>query len=92
MKVQHLRTAKGNPAVNQFVINNEDGETVFQSYASKIATYKNGVLFIGNKWDYSVTTLKYFKQFVNDFTCFIYETKKQFEKEIGTNPDILLNG
>lgn len=52
-----------NMAMNQFIIY-IDNCTAFQSYDSLIAVKKDGVIYVGNKWDYSKTTLKYFKQFI----------------------------
>ena len=78
---------------NQFVIIYEDenkGQRLhcFQSYQSLIAVYDKatGNLFINwDKWDYSKTTLKHLKMFINEWTSFIYETKAQFLKEMQTN-------
>lgn len=53
-------------ANNQIVINTKD-ETIFASYESIIAILKNGVLTLGNDWDYSKTTLKYLYKFLNDY-------------------------
>lgn len=49
---------------NQFVINGACGE-VFQSYGSLIAYRKNNFIYLSDKWDYSKTTLKYLKIFLN---------------------------
>ena len=57
MKVQNM-------AMNQFIIY-LDNCTAFQSYDSLIAVKKNGRIFISGKWNYSKTTLKYFKQYIN---------------------------
>lgn len=66
MKVQNLLTSKGNAAANQFEITLDDG-VVFQSYDSLIACKLNtGDILLSHKWDYSVTTLKYLKVFLND--------------------------
>lgn len=78
---------------NQFVIVYEDNEKgiryhCFQSYQSLIAIYDktSGNLFINwDKWDYSKTTLKHFKLFVNEWTHYHYETKAQFINEIRNN-------
>lgn len=57
------------------------------SYKSLIAVYDkdNKILNITNLWDYSQTTIKQFKDFINNYTCFEYKTKKEFEKIINTN-------
>lgn len=49
---------------NQFVISETYGE-VFQSYGSLIAYRKNNFIYLSDKWDYSKTTLKYLKIFLN---------------------------
>lgn len=53
-------------ANNQFIINTKD-EIIFASYESVIAILKNGVLTLGNDWDYLKTTLKYLYKFLNDY-------------------------
>lgn len=74
---------------NQYVIiyQQPDNDYVisFYSYDSLIAVYSNNdeELFINwDKWDYSITTLKHFKEFINKWTCFTYETKMQFIAKI----------
>jgi hypothetical protein len=73
---------------NQFVIyyrDNEKGLVAFQSYSSLIAVLKGGMLYINwDKWDYSKTTLKHLKLFVNEYTPFTYENKAQFTHLIRT--------
>lgn len=67
---------------NQFVIYYKDGEKsliAFQSYCSLIAILKDKKLYINwDKWDYSKTTLKHLKIFINEYTPFIYINKHQF--------------
>lgn len=88
---------------NQFAVwfrNNDDVECVaFQSYRTLIAIYVRGdyferrpdQLFINwQMWDYSKTTLKHLKIFINELTPYHYETKAQFLKEIKNNEDIIL--
>lgn len=82
---------------NQFVIVYEDEPKqqrlhCFQSYSSLIAVYDkmSGDLFINwDKWDYSKTTLKHFKLFVNEWTYYHYETKQQWLCEMENNKHIL---
>jgi len=75
-----MRNNNGNSVPNQFIITGEN-KTIFQSYKSKIATcWVGGELTIYSDWDYSKTTLKYLKQFINEETSFTYENKAQFEK------------
>lgn len=81
MKVQNVVNTNGNTVPNQFIIT--DGSRVaFQSYDSLIAEYDReaGKMELHSEWDYSRTTLKYFKQFIEDETPFIYDTKAKFEK------------
>ena len=85
MKVENLTSPNGNKVPNQFVID-KLGEYSFQSYNSEIAYYDGTILKLYNTmWDYSATTRKYFKQFINEYTSFTYENKAQWEKEIKEN-------
>lgn len=70
---------------NQFIIHYENG-LAFQSYRSLIAVLSGDTLLINwNKWDYSKTTLKHLKMFVNEYTPYTYENRQQFLKEIRSN-------
>lgn len=83
MKVKNMTSANGNKVANQFIIT--DGMKVtFQSYESEIVTidYDNGTIFVGNNWDYSVTTGKYRNKFMHDNYFHEMETKKDFQKII----------
>lgn len=66
---------------NLTIIENE-GQIVLFSYNSKIATFYKGTksqwLGLTDKWDYSQTTLKHLKHFINNYTCYNYESKKDF--------------
>ena len=63
-KVRNMDTPSGRTAPNQFIIETA-GTTYFQSYASVIAKKENGKVTLDPKyWDYSVTTLRYLKQFL----------------------------
>ena len=79
---------------NQFVIyyndNNRDRHLVaFQSYDTLIAILEGEKLYISwENWDYSKTTLKHLKLFVNEYTPFVYETKHQFLNLIRSNERI----
>jgi len=66
---------------NQIVIISNNSK-IFWSYESQIAEYKNGVLTLGNDWDYSRTTMKYLHHFIRNYTPFNYENKKEIEKAI----------
>lgn len=73
---------------NQFVITyiGDDGTKYicFQSYKTLIAVYtttpeyKHDLIISWQYWDYSKTTLKHLKLFVNQYTDYEYESKQQF--------------
>ena len=68
MKVKNMTSPKGNKVANQFIINDEFGNEYFQSYNS-IIVKKNadGRIFLDERtWDYSVTTAKYRREFLNE--------------------------
>lgn len=53
----------------------------FYSYESLIAVYNTEeckVYLKENMWDYSNTTRKYFKKFLEEHTCIPYNNKKMF--------------
>ena len=99
MKVENIVNSKGNTVANQFIIK-DTGKITFQSYKSEIATLKDNITdnalttgwnilaLKGEMWDYSSTTRKYFKQFINEETPFTYENKAQWLKEIENNNNI----
>ena len=76
MKVENIRN-KANRILNQFIIEDDEGNTFFQSYKSIIVKIdSNGVTTLDEKfWDYSVTTGKY-------RNIFLGETKKETENKI----------
>ena len=82
MKVQNMRSEKGNIIANQFVIEDE-GKICFQSYDSMIITidYSTETIIIGQNWDYSKTTGKYRNLFMKNYTRFGRDMgdKKGFE-------------
>lgn len=86
MIVTPLKTPFGNPAQNQFVME-DDTMTMFQSYESLIATVDKitGKITVYPKWEYSRTTMCYFKQFMTEFTNFPYETAGKFRKLLEKN-------
>ena len=83
MKVENFKH------INQYLITDKDIIT-FQSYNSTIAEYNilTGNLKVFKDWDYSNTTRKHFKMFINEITIFNYETKKQWLKEMNENNKI----
>lgn len=72
---------------NQFIILGENGSVTFQSYDSIIAKIdKNGTLFLGNKWNYSKTTLKHLYLFINNYFSLLGEfTQKLFGYEFNNS-------
>lgn len=74
--IQNLVNNNGNFAVNQFVINGNNG-VYFKSYDSMICLYKNGKLYVSPLWDYSVTTRKHFYIFLKKHTRFYCCTSKK---------------
>ena len=65
MKVSNMFSSNGNQVPNQFIIDSGN-KTVFQSYKTIVAIKENGkVILDSNALEYSNTTLKYLKQFLN---------------------------
>lgn len=75
--VSQLINSRGNPAANHFVIQCKDGSTVLQSYNSLVAKVKGDEIILGPHWDYSATTLKHLKTFLNTSL-----SKKDIQKRI----------
>lgn len=77
---------------NHVVISKED-EVSFYSYTTFIASYnrtENKLYLNSSKWDYSNTTRKYFKQFIEEFTPFGYLSKPKFIKFMAFSQDIIV--
>lgn len=89
--IEYLTTKFGNKAQNQTVTTMK-GIKEFYSYGTLIAKYNEGTqkLVLDDKWDYSKTTLFYFKQFINNHTKYNYESKSQFIKLISNNKNITI--
>jgi hypothetical protein len=86
--VENMTSPRGNLVQNQFVITTDE-EIIFKSYDTIICAWRDGVLYLnGEWWDYSATTRKYFKEFVNNYTTLGYVEKKQFLKLIDSNDRI----
>jgi hypothetical protein len=68
MKVENMTSPKGNKVANQFIITDDIGNKYFQSYKSIIAKiYTDGKVYLDEAtWDYSVTTAKYRREFLNE--------------------------
>lgn len=65
MKISNMYSSNGNQVPNQFIIDNGN-KTSFQSYKTIVAVKENGkVTLDSNALEYSTTTLKYLKQFLN---------------------------
>ena len=78
MIVQNMTSHNGNKVANQFIIKLPENVTVFQSYKTVIAQNRNGKIVLDCKaLDYSATTTKYLKQFLNTT-----ESKKQIQAKI----------
>lgn len=73
---------------NETIIKDKRDENTFYylfSYNCEIAIYceRSESLAISKEWwNYSQSTLKHFKNFVNNYTAYTYETKQQFQKLI----------
>lgn len=68
-----------------------NNELLFYSYESFICIYNQNdyTLSLNNSlWDYSNTTRKYFKYFINNYTCFNYISKNKFIDLIADSKDI----
>ena len=77
MKVSNMYSNNGNQVPNQFIIDNGD-KTVFKSYKTIVAVKENGEVTLDSKaLEYSNTTLKYLKQFLNT-----NDSKKQLQAKI----------
>ena len=78
MIVQNMTSRNGNKVANQFIIKLPENVTVFQSYKTVIAQNRNGKIVLDcNALDYSATTTKYLKQFLNTT-----ESKKELQAKI----------
>ena len=78
MKVQNITGNRGNKIANQFIINDDVGNTFFQSYKSMIAkkTAINSIELDQKYWNYSTTTGKYRNIFLDEK---MKDTKKKIK-------------
>ena len=69
-KVKNFKSFRsGNPIANQFRITLKNGTEIFQSYSSVIAIKVNDQTFLDRTcWNYSNTTSRYRKEFLNEDT------------------------
>lgn len=83
MFVQNLKSPRtGKPVANQFVVFMQNG-TVFQSYGTVCAARVDGKVYLTPDWDYSNTTLKYVKEYLN-VACSAAEIRNRIAKGIYT--------
>ena len=74
MKVENMTSTNGNKVANQFIITDDNGNKVFQSYSSiivkvskKIPPINGNQIFLDQKyWNFSNTTGKYRNIFLNE--------------------------
>ncbi len=73
-----MTSQNGNKIANQFIITLPENVTVFQSYNTVITQNRNGKIVLDSKaLEYSATTTKYLKQFLNTS-----DSKKQIQAKI----------
>jgi len=66
MKVENMKSDKGNSVPNQFIIYTDKG-VFFQSYNSIICKRTENKVFLDSYyWNYSTTTAKYRRDFLNE--------------------------
>lgn len=76
---------------NNLLISKVDDIIYFTSYKITICKYNTitkQLKINAIYWCYSQTTLKQLKHFINNYTTFEYQNKKQFENEILNNNNI----
>ena len=86
MKAINMKSQRGNPVPNQFIIEHGN-KTYFQSYRTIIAVkdWKTGEITLDwARWDYSRTTSKYLSIFLN-------ETKAETQLNINSGSYALKN-
>lgn len=67
VKVCNLTGRTGEAVGNQFAIrDSENGKSYFQSYNSLVALWDGKKLTVGKDYDYSKTTAKYLKQWIDE--------------------------
>ena len=81
MKLQKIKVYQLDH-INQFVVY-AGGLVAFISYQSLICELNgNDLILNSDMWDYSNTTRKHFKKFINEYTRFEYVDRMQWIKEI----------
>jgi hypothetical protein len=77
MKTENMTSTNGNKVANQFIINDDNGNTFFQSYRSVIVKLNGDEVELDQKyWNYSNTTGKYRNIFLNET---IKDTRKKIK-------------
>jgi hypothetical protein len=77
MRVENMKSARGNFVPNQIIVYDNE-KTYFQSYDSIIVMIKNGITYLDNYyWDYSTTTGKYRNAFLGEN---IHTTREKIKK------------
>jgi len=76
MRITQLLNYKDKAVANHFVINTKSGEYL-QSYTSIVARVVGDEVTLGKDWDYSPTTLRHLKHFLN-----ISESKQEIQNKI----------
>ena len=65
MKVENMVSSRGSYVPNQFIITDDKGREIFQSYGTIIAVVDDGEIILDNNaLDYSKTTSKYLYMFL----------------------------
>lgn len=68
MRVTNLKSPRSDrPVANQYEITDDNGHVTFQSYETPIAKKIGYQYIVSADWCYSVTTSKYFAQWLRDF-------------------------
>lgn len=74
MNVTNLQSPRSDrPVANQYEITDDNGVRTFQSYQTPIAKKKGYQYTISSDWNYSVTTNKYFGQWLRN--CGWYDSE-----------------
>lgn len=81
ISVKNMISPRGNEVPNQFIIN-IGNKVIFQSYNTPIGCWdmEKQELNLSHDWEYSRTTMKYFKQFINEYTSLTYYNAKDWRK------------
>ena len=72
---------------NAYIIQFSD-HRVFQSYDTQVATWDGDTLIVADAWEYSKTTMKQFKVFINEYTPFEYKSAEDWRHVMNTTPAI----